>query len=101
MPPHPLQGLPKAHAIPQQRGLPLQRPNWPADPKAAATGFETMVLEQVLRHARKAGPGVPLAGDQMLGAGKDLVEEQVDRQRAALIARAAPLGVARLLEAAR
>jgi hypothetical protein len=101
MPPHPLQGLPKAHALPQQRGLPLQRPNWPADTGTAATGFETMVLEQVLRHARQAGPGTPLGGDQLLGAGKALVDEQVDRQRAALIARAAPLGVARLLEGAR
>lgn len=99
--PHPLQGLPKPRALPSQRGLPLQRPDWPAATKATATRFETMVLEQVLRHARNAGPGDHLAGDQMFGAGKELVEEQIDRHRAALIARAAPLGVVRLLDGAK
>jgi Rod binding domain-containing protein len=101
--------------LPQQRALALQRPGWPqdaaplplaranarqADIAATAQRFEAMILEQLLSSTRKAslGGNNPLTGNTELAAGQDIVHQQIDRTRAELIARAAPLGVARLLE---
>lgn len=106
LPPH-QHGL----ALPQQRGLALQRPGWPAKAtppddhvhhhaqagKAGQT-FEAMILTQLLATSRKASLGEALAGDTPLTAGQGLIHEQTDRLRAEAIARAAPLGVARLIE---
>jgi Rod binding domain-containing protein len=88
---------PRALAL-AQPGLPLSRAPAPADHKAAARRFETMVLEQVLAQVRKAAPEGTPASDTLFSAGQDLTDQQIDRQRAELIARAAPFGVARLLE---
>ena len=112
--PSPFQGLPlnrdTARALPLQRGLPLQRPDWPAGPKAStpdtqntARRFEAMILEQLLattRNARLGGHANPLTGDTPLNAGSDSLHQQIDRHRAALIASSTPLGTRRLLEAA-
>jgi len=62
-----------------------------------------MILEQLLATARNAklgGETNPLTGDTPLSAGQDIIHQQIDRTRAALIARAAPLGVNRLLNEA-
>ena len=108
--PHPLQNLPlqrdssPARALPRQRGLALERPGWPATPPPAdtakaATRFEELVIQQLLASARKASFGQSLAGDTPFSSNQEAIDQQVDRQRAALIARAAPLGVGRLLAA--
>jgi Rod binding domain-containing protein len=87
--------------------LPRIRTDWPlspaprADRSAAhdaevARQFETIIAESLLRSARAAG-----LGDDGFGAtpGGDQVRAMVDHARAEAIARAAPLGVARLLAA--
>ena len=94
---------------PAPRALPLPRvrTDWPGTaaarapqrPEAAvARQFEALIVESLLRSARAAK-----LGDDGLGASGDTVHDLQDRQRAEAIARAAPLGVARLLarEAAR
>ncbi|KAB7648225.1 hypothetical protein [Polymorphobacter fuscus] len=88
--------------------LPRVRSEWP--PAAArpagdaarqaevAHQFETLIAETLLRSARAAA-----LGDDSLGgsdaAGADNVRAMVDHARAEAIARAAPIGVARLLMA--
>ncbi|WP_439534497.1 hypothetical protein [Polymorphobacter sp.] len=96
--------------LPIQRELALQRPGWPMplarvesqpDIDATARRFEAMIVEQLLASSRKAslaGSDNPLTGGGDLLAGQDIVHEQIDRTRAELIARAAPLGIARLLK---
>lgn len=84
--------------------LPRTRPDWPglATPRAPAPDrtdvarqFETLIATTLLRSARAAS-----LGDDGLGTGGDHVRDLVDRTRAEAIARAAPLGIARLLNPA-
>ena len=86
--------------------LPLDRTRqgWPGnaarhDPDTAknaeiARRFETMIAQTLLRSARAAS-----LGDDGLGPGGANIRDMVDNSRAEAIARAAPLGVARLLAA--
>ncbi len=83
---------------------PARRLDWPgassAHPRDAAQDakvaqqFEALIIESLLHAARAAR-----LGDDGLGASGDTVRDLVDRQRAAAIARAAPIGIARLLAA--
>ncbi len=75
-------------------GLPLNRPNSsnPANDAEIARKFETLIAETLLRSARAAS-----LGDDGLGETGGNIRDMVDHQRAEVIARAAPLGVARLL----
>ncbi len=74
-------------------GISLKRPvPRPASDAKVAEQFETLIAATLLRSARAAN-----LGDDGLGTGGDTVRDMVDRQRAEAIARAAPLGVARLL----
>ena len=94
---------------PPQRSIPLApraRLDWPVTPgprrsdaaKQAdvALKFETMIAETLLRSARAAR-----LGDDGLGETGGNIRDMVDHQRAEAIARAAPIGVARLLAAER
>lgn len=63
----------------------------PSDAEVALK-FETLIAETLLRSARAAR-----LGDDGLGDTGDTVRDMVDYQRAEAIARAAPIGVARLL----
>ena len=86
--------------------LPRIRADWPlATPRAPAASdaevarqFETIIAETLLRSARAAA-----LGDDGFGAsdlpGGDNVRAMIDHARAEAIARAAPMGVARLLAA--
>jgi Rod binding domain-containing protein len=90
--------------------LPRVRAEWPgpADTAAEAAAtrsasreakvaeqFETLIARTLLHAARAAK-----LGDDGLGNSGDSVRDMVDNARAEAIARAAPLGVARLLQAA-
>lgn len=86
--------------------LPRVREQWPGPAEAAANRseareakvaeqFETLIARTLLHAARAAK-----LGDDGLGATGDSVRDMVDNARAEAIARAAPLGVARLLQAA-
>lgn len=85
---------------PVQKAVPLARPGWPGAATARAPDrnaqvaqqFETLIAATLLRSARAAR-----LGDDGLGATGDGVRDLIDRQRAEAIARAAPIGVARLL----
>jgi Rod binding domain-containing protein len=90
------------------RALPLParvRADWPlAPPRPAdstarlaevALQFETIIAETLLRSARAAALGDDGLGDGSAG-GND-VRAMIDHARAEAIARAAPIGVARLL----
>jgi Rod binding domain-containing protein len=92
---------------PPALSLPRVRADWPlapALPRAVdrdaevARQFETIIAETLLRSARAAA-----LGDDGLGSsdmpGGDNVRAMIDHARAEAIARAAPLGVARLLAA--
>ena len=91
-------------------GLPLVRArlNWPgaaparntdaADQARVARQFETLIAETLLRSARAASLGDDGVGDG-LGDGGGNIRDMVDHHRAEAIARAAPLGIARLLAA--
>ena len=83
--------------------LPRIRSDWPLSPPrtpAADTAkqadvarqFETIIAETLLRSARAAA-----LGDDGMGADGENVRAMIDHARAEAIARAAPLGVARLL----
>ena len=78
-------------------GLLPHRPHGLSD-DIVAERFEALIIQSLLRSARAAR-----LGDDGLGSGGETVRDLQDRQRAEAIARAAPLGVARLLarEAAR
>jgi Rod binding domain-containing protein len=95
------------------RATPLQLPrirsDWPlgpANPRAAdrdadvARQFETIIAETLLRSARAASLGEDGFGTSDLPGG-DNVRDMIDHARAEAIARAAPMGVARLLAAER
>ncbi|MEY2883685.1 MAG: hypothetical protein RL490_1409 [Pseudomonadota bacterium] len=84
------------------------RPDWPGAPAPrdaardaeVARQFETLIAETLLRSARASS-----LGDDGLGAsgdtGGDHVRAMIDHAHAEAIARAAPMGVARLLAAER
>jgi hypothetical protein len=76
---------------------PWPTPARPLDPKLAkaAEQFEVLIAERLLKGARAAR-----LGDDLLGQGSDNVRDQIDHARAEAIARAAPIGIARLLAAA-
>lgn len=86
--------------------LPRVRVDWPiATTKPRATNdaevarqFETIIAETLLRSARAASLGDDGFGTSDLPGG-DNVRAMVDHARAEAIARAAPMGVARLLAA--
>ncbi len=82
--------------------LPRVRSEWPGPTPASrdaardakvARQFETLIARTLLQTARAAK-----LGDDGLGASGDSVRDMVDNARAEAIARAAPLGVARLLQ---
>ncbi|WP_310495990.1 hypothetical protein [Sandarakinorhabdus sp.] len=73
--------LGKLAASPQDRKL-----------AAAAHQFETLIAQTLLKSARSAD-----LGDDLMGSGGEHVRDQVDRARAEAIARAAPMGIARLM----
>ena len=90
--------------------MPRVRQGWPLAPMRPAVDdaarhaevarqFETIIAETLLRSARAASLGDDgLAGsDANLSAGADNVRAMIDQARAEAIARAAPMGVARLL----
>jgi len=96
--------------------LPRVRADWPLappQPRAAdrdadvARQFETIIAETLLRSARAAALGddglgdsaMPGGGATGLSAGADGIRDMIDHARAEAIARAAPMGVARLLAA--
>lgn len=69
-------------------------PASPADARAAAEGFEALVFAQLLKSARAAR-----LSDAPLGQGGDW-QEIADQALARELARGAPLGLGRLIEAA-
>ena len=81
-----------------RQGWPLAPPRPPAGDAAkqaeVARQFETIIAETLLRSARAAK-----MGDDGLGGdgSSDNVRAMIDHARAEAIARAAPMGVARLL----
>ena len=81
---------------------PPRRLDWPGTAKPIshdadiALKFETMIAETLLRSARAVK-----IGDDGLGETGGNIRDMVDHQRAEAIARAAPIGVARLLAAER
>lgn len=86
-------------AMPRVRqGWPLAPVRPPGDDAArqaeVARQFETIIAETLLRSARAAS-----LGDDGMGAdsGGDNIRAMIDHARAEAIARAAPMGVARLL----
>lgn len=82
---------PQPPAMPRT-GLPLAAaPDEAARAARAGTQFEALLIERLLKGARAAPLGDDLMGDN--GPLRDLVDEQ----RAQMLARAAPLGLARLL----
>ena len=91
---------PRALPVPRVRHDWLLTPTRPPPGDAAkradvARQFETIIAETLLRSARAAS-----LGDDGLGeAGGENVRSMIDHARAEAIARAAPLGVARLLAA--
>ena len=89
---------PRPLALPRVRGDWLLAPAAPARDAEkqvdVARQFETISAETLLRSARAAA-----LGDDGLGSGGENVRAMIDHARAEAIARAAPLGVARLLAA--
>ena len=88
---------PGAMALPLD-GLPVTgRQHSPAAAAAhdadVARKFETLIAATLLRSARAAD-----LGDDGLGATAEPIRDMIDNSRAEAIARAAPLGVARLLQ---
>ena len=87
--------------------LPRVRADWPlvatlrpTDRDAeVARQFETIIAETLLRSARAAALGDDGLGDNAV-PGDDNIRAMIDHTRAEAIARAAPMGVARLLAAA-
>ncbi len=86
---------------------PRVRAEWPGpaaalrpavDTAAVAQRFEALIAESLLKSARAASLGDDGLGDDSGGSG-DHVRAMIDHARAEAIARAAPLGIARLLAA--
>ena len=77
-------------------------PQAPKDSKAnreaaaAATAFEALIIERMLTSASEA-----VLGDDLLGHDGQQVRELANRLRADMLAKAAPFGVARVLEQSR
>jgi Rod binding domain-containing protein len=92
-PPAPALRLPQA-APPQplRQGLPLAPATDAAKTAEIAQQFEALIAVTLLRAARAAD-----LGDDGLGATAGPIRDMIDTQRADAMARAAPLGVARLL----
>ncbi|WP_426164927.1 hypothetical protein [Sandarakinorhabdus sp. DWP1-3-1] len=88
---------PRAFALapPRRLDAPLSGHARTSDAEVALK-FETLIAETLLRSARAAK-----LGDDGLGDTGDSIRDMVDHQRAEAIARAAPIGVARLLAEAR
>jgi hypothetical protein len=89
---------PGAMSPPLAAGLPIAgRQRSPAMAAArdadVARRFETLIAATLLRSARAAD-----LGDDGLGATAEPIRDMIDNSRAEAIARAAPLGVARLLQ---
>ena len=86
--------------------MPRVRADWPlATPRAPVTNeadvarqFETIIAETLLKSARAASLGDDSFGGNALPGG-DNIRAMIDHARAEAIARAAPMGVARLLMA--
>jgi Rod binding domain-containing protein len=87
--------------------LPRVRADWPLArpaPRPAtndadvARQFETIIAETLLRSARAAALGDDALSDSAM-PGADNIRAMIDHARAEAIARAAPMGVARLLAA--
>ena len=73
--------------------LPLaSKPQTPIKEAEIARKFETLIAATLLRAARAAD-----LGDDGMGASAGPIRDMIDNSRAEAIARAAPLGVARLL----
>ena len=70
----------------------------PADMAAVAQRFEALIAESLLKSARNASLGDDGLGEDS-GGSSDHVRAMIDHARAEAIARAAPLGIARLLAA--
>ncbi len=79
------------------------RPDDAAKTARIALQFETLIAETLLRSVRDANLGDANLGDAGVGVGGDNIKAMIDHARAEAIARAAPIGIARLLarEAAR
>jgi Rod binding domain-containing protein len=99
------------HRAQAPQPLPRIREAWPGPAEAAANRsaardariaeqFETLIARTLLQSARSAKLGDDGLSGGGLGSSGDNVRDMVDNARAEAIARAAPLGVARLLEAA-
>jgi Rod binding domain-containing protein len=73
-------------------GLALNRADDAAKVAQVAHQFETLIAVSLLRSARAAD-----LGDDGLGASAGPIRDLIDTNRAEAVARAAPLGVARLL----
>ena len=87
--------------------MPRVRSDWPgpaaparspADMAAVAQRFEALIAESLLKSARTASLGDDGLGEDS-GGSSDHVRAMIDHARAEAIARAAPLGIARLLAA--
>ena len=74
-------------------GLSLNAPPRNSQTTKIAHQFETIIAATLLRSARAAN-----LGDDGLGATAGPLRDMIDQNRAEIIARAAPLGVAKLLE---
>lgn len=103
-----------APAAPLALATPRVRVDWPgtADPAAVAARaakrdadiahqFEILIAETLLKSARAARLGDDSPAEGGLVSGRDDINAMIDHQRAEAIARAAPIGVARLLAAER
>ncbi|MFZ4110472.1 MAG: hypothetical protein ACOYKQ_08395 [Polymorphobacter sp.] len=86
---------------------PRLRTEWPGQAKATpsrfdindlAQRFETLIAESLLKFARAAELGDDSLGEDS-GGGGDHVRAMIDHARAEAIARAAPVGIARVLAA--
>ena len=80
---------------------PLRAPDAARREAEIALKFETLIAETLLRSARAAQLGDASFDNSGLGATGGQVRDMIDHSRAEAIARAAPLGVARLLAAER
>lgn len=86
---------PGTAALPLTHGLPMQgaAPHTAARDAEVAQKFEALIAATLLRSARAAD-----LGDDGLGATAEPIRDMIDNNRAEAITRAAPLGIARLLQ---
>lgn len=96
---------PRAVPLKPKHDMALARPDWPgaaAPDKAAAAQnagerFEAMIISQLLTSSR---PKTSLAGQTPLTSGQEIIDQQIDRMRAELMAREAPLGIGKSIGSA-